>query len=470
MDSDLAFAGVARQAELLRSGDLTSRELVDGYLDRIRRLEPGLNSFRSVYVERALAEADQADARLRAGEERPLLGVPVAVKDNMDVAGDVTGYGTREWREPAKADSEVVRRLRAAGAIVIGKTHLPELAIWPFTESATWGITRNPWSAGRTCGGSSGGSAAAVAAGLAPAALATDGGGSIRIPAACCGAFGIKPQRGRVSLSPLPRHWHGLTALGPIARRVIDAALVLDAIAGQAPGDGEVLPPPSGSFADAARRDPGRLRVAVSYKPPMRAPVKDSVLRPIRETAELLRSLGHDVVEHDPDYGELRTLFGPLWVTGIEEDSRKLLAGTSQLERRTRQMIRMGRLTPPALVAKAKRGVDELVARVAATFDSFDVLLTPALAAPPVAAGRWEGRGAVRTFAGVAAWTPGTATWNLTGQPAAVVPSGFTHDGLPLTVQLVGRPNDEATLFSLSAQIERERPWADARPAAYSAK
>ncbi|HEY3481795.1 MAG TPA: amidase family protein, partial [Streptomyces sp.] len=231
MDSDLAFAGAARQAELLRAGELTSRELVDGYLGRIAEIDPRLNAFRLVYGERALAEADQADARLRAGDSRPLLGVPVALKDNVDVAGDVTCYGTRTPRPAATADSEVVRRLRAAGAVLLGRTHLPELAIWPFTESASWGLTRNPWRADVTTGGSSGGSAAAVAAGLAPVALASDGGGSIRIPSACCGLFGLKPQRGRVSLGPLEDHWHGLSVLGAVARRVEDSALFLDAVA-----------------------------------------------------------------------------------------------------------------------------------------------------------------------------------------------------------------------------------------------
>jgi amidase len=462
---DLAFAGAARQAELLRSGELRSRELAEGYLERIERLEPRLNAFRLVYGERALAEADQADARLRAGDERPLLGVPVAVKDNVDVAGEETCYGTRAPRAAASADSEVVRRLRASGAVLIGKTHLPELAIWPFTESASWGVTRNPWRADRTPGGSSGGSAVAVAAGLVPLALASDGGGSIRIPAACCGLFGIKPQRGRVSLSPLAEHWHGLTSLGPLARRVIDSALFLDAVAGAAPGDAHVPPPPAGTFVEAARREPGRLRVAVSLRPPIAARMDDAALRPVTDTAELLRSLGHEVVEHEPDYGELRTLFGPRWVRGIYDDSRELIAGADQLERRTRQMAALGRLTPPSVVARARRGEAELVARLSSTFGSFDVLLTPALAAPPVEAGRWEGRGALRTFIGVANWTPGTATWNLTGQPAAAVPAGFTSDGLPLSVQIVGRQNDEHTLLALSAQIERERPWDEQRPA-----
>ena len=449
---DLAFTGAARQAELLRGGELSSRELVEGYLERIERLEPALNAFRLVYAERALAEADQADARLRAGDQRPLPGVPVAVKDNVDVAGDVTCHGTRSPRAAAVADSEVVARLRSAGSVLIGRTHLPELAIWPFTESASWGVTRNPWRADRTCGGSSGGSAAAVAAGLAPVALGSDGGGSIRIPAACCGLFGLKPSRGRVSLAPLPDHWHGLTVLGPLARSVLDSALFLDAVA-----DG-------GPFGEAARSEPGRLRVAFSAKPPIKARVADSVSRAVHDTAELLRSLGHEVVEHDPDYGETRTLFGPRWVRGIYDDSRELVADTRQLERRTRQMAAVGRVSSPALIERARRGEEALTARLRTTFDSFDVLLTSTLAGLPVETGRWEGLGALRTFLGVAAWTPGTAIWNVTGQPAAAVPAGFTDDGLPLSVQLVGRPDDERTLLSLSAQIERERPWADRRP------
>jgi amidase len=451
--ADLAYAGAARQAELLRTRELSSRELVEGYLVRIERIEPQLNAFRLVYGERALAEADQADARLRAGDERPLLGVPLAIKDNVDVAGDVACFGTRAPRPAATADSEVVARLRGAGAVLIGRTHLPELAIWPFTESASWGVTRNPWRPDRTCGGSSGGSAAAVAAALAPLALASDGGGSIRIPAACCGLFGLKPSRGRVSLAPLPDHWHGLTVLGPLARSVIDSALFLDAVTDE------------GSFVEAARSEPGRLRVAFSSKQPIASRTAEPVLRALHGTADLLRSLGHEVVEHEPDYGDIRSLFGPRWVRGIYDDSRELVAGTGQLERRTRQMAAVGKITPRALLERAHRGERALVERLRPTFDNFDVLLTTTLAAPPVEAGRWEGMGALRTFLGVAAWTPGTATWNVTGQPAASVPAGFTDDGLPLAVQLVGRPNDEHTLLRLSAQIERERPWADKRPA-----
>src|SRR5947207_1348310 len=230
--SELAYAGIARQAELIAAGELSARELLDVYLARIERFDPLLNAFRVVFAERARLEADQADARRRAGETRPLLGVPVAIKDDIDVAGEVTAWGTNAHGPPAQADAEVVRRLREAGAVIIGKTNVPELTIWPFTESATFGVTRNPWNRQRAPGGSSGGSAAAVAAGLVGAALGSDGAGSIRIPSAWCGLFGLKPQRGRVSVAPRSRAWHGLSVNGVITRVVADTALFHDVASG----------------------------------------------------------------------------------------------------------------------------------------------------------------------------------------------------------------------------------------------
>ena len=236
--SDLAYAGIAKQAELIAAGEIGSRELVDLYLERIERLDPLLNSFKIVFAERARMEADQADARRKAGAssgDRPLLGVPIAVKDEIDVAGEVTAFGTNAREEPAREDAEVVRRLRAAGAVIIGKTNVPELCVWPFTETATFGVTRNPWDRQRTPGGSSGGSGAAVAAGLVGGALAGDGAGSTRIPASWCRLFGLKPQRDRVPLAPLTEGWHGLTVYSMLTRSVADTALFLDVAANPAP-------------------------------------------------------------------------------------------------------------------------------------------------------------------------------------------------------------------------------------------
>src|SRR4051795_8639874 len=244
-DLDLAYAGIARQAELIRSGEVSPVELVELCLRRVERIDQRLNAFRVVFGERALAEARQAEGRVGAGSERPLLGVPVAVKDNLDVAGEYTTMGSHAYGGPAEADSEVVRRLRAAGAIVVGKTMLSELAIFPWTEPSAWGMTRNPWAMdARTAGGSSGGSGSAVAAALVAGASASDGGGSIRVPASVAGLFGLKPQRGRVSLMPDAQHWHGLSQAGAVTRTVLDTALWLDSVAGPATGDAHSAPPP----------------------------------------------------------------------------------------------------------------------------------------------------------------------------------------------------------------------------------
>ncbi len=473
--TDIAFAGIARQAELIAAGELSSRELVELYLRRIERAQPRLNAFRVVFAERALLEADQADARRGAaagrGEAqdsgRALLGVPIAVKDDIDVAGEVTAFGSNAHGGPARADAEVVRRLRAAGAVIVGKTNVPELCIWPFTESATFGATRNPWDLQRAPGGSSGGSAAAVAAGLVGAALGSDGAGSIRIPAAWCGLFGLKPQRGRVPLAPRPRAWHGLSVNGVLARNVADTALFHDVASGPSDVDLDSAPAPPVTFSQAAASAPGRLRIAYSarFPPGVVAKLDGDAARALDETVELLRSLGHEVSQRDPDYG-LGTLAAliPRYIAGVRDDARAM-DHPERLERRTRGMARLGDVIAPALLARALAGEAELARRLNVLFEDHDVLLTPATAAPPPRIGRLQGRGALWTLNAVAGWVPYNGVWNVTGQPAASVPAGFGGDGLPRAVQLVGRPNDETTLLSLAAQIERERPWAQARPA-----
>jgi amidase len=443
---------------------VSSPELVELYLERIGRIDPTLNAFRVVLDERALAEAKQAEARRAAGDERPLLGVPVALKDNVDLAGEVTTHGTGAYGPPATEDAEIVKRLRSAGAVVIGKVHLPELAMFGYTESATWGVSRNPWDTDRTTGGSSGGSAAAVAAGLVGIASASDGAGSIRIPAASCGLFGLKPQRGRVSLMPDPEHWHGLSVAGCVSRTVLDTALFLDVTSGPAPGDADTPPAPGRPFVEAATTPPGKLRIAVSTRPQTPAPVSVPVRGAVRETAELLRSLGHDVRDHDPAYGLVGNSLTPRYLRGIHDDAVKM-ARPQRLERRTRGMSRLGSLFSDRAIARARASEAAHAARINAIFDDHDVLLTAVTAKPPVEVGHWEGLGPMRTLLGNAFTYPFTGVWNVLGQPAAAVPAGFTSDGLPLSVQLVGRPNDEGTLLSLAAQLEAERPWADKRPA-----
>jgi amidase len=451
-DLDLAFTPAARQVELVRSGRVTARRLAETYLDRIDRLDGRLGAYRAVRSDRALEEADAADARIASGESAPLLGLPVAVKDNLGIAGELTTQGTGLAREPEAGDAELVRRLRAAGAVVLGITNMPELALWPHdTSNPTWGPTRNPWDLERSPGGSSGGSAAAVAAGLAAAALGTDGGGSIRVPAACCGLVGLKPQRDRL---PIPHHWHGLTHAGPLTRTVEDAALLVDALSGS-PG-----------LVAAARRDPGSLRVAVSRDTVLPVAVDPALEQALERTATLLRELGHETVERDPDYPELRPHFLARYAHGAWLDARAL-GPVGKLEPRARTMPRLGRLLGRAARRAEARGARH-TARIGRVFDECDVLLVPTTAAPAPALGEGVHRSGLRTFLAASAWGAFTPPWNVTGQPAISLPAGFDEGGVPLGAMLVGRPDDEATIVSLAAQLERARPWTGRTPAAFS--
>jgi amidase len=356
-----------------------------------------------------------------------------------------------------------VRRLREAGAVILGKTNLPELAIIGATESPTWGITRNPWDPERSTGGSSGGSGAAVSAGLCAAAHASDGAGSIRIPAANCGLVGMKPQRGRVSLMPDAQHWHGMSVAGVLTRTVADQALMLDVLSGPADGDAHTPPRPERPFAEAAARAPGRLRVALSFRPAFPVPVDGEIRTAVSSLADVIRSLGHEVTEADPAYNELGTVVIPRYLKGIQHEAESL-PRRHRLQRRTRGFAAWGRLIPQAALDNALRDEARQAARLNQVLDDHDVILSPTTAKPPVAAAEWEGLTAARTMLGMMRAYPFTSQWNATGQPALAIPGGFTAAGLPLGAQLIGRPNDEGTLLSLAAQVEAERPWADRRP------
>src|SRR4051812_28990423 len=343
MSDDVAFAGAARIAEMVRAKEVSPSELVEVYLDRIARLEPELNAYRVVLAEGARADAKRAEERLANGEDAPLLGVPVAIKDNVDYAGEVTTHGTAAYGDPATEDGLVVRRLREAGATILGKTNLPELAIYGFTESPTWGATLNPWDTSKTPGGSSGGSGVAVAAGMCAIAHATDGAGSIRYPAAFNGLFGLKPQRNRISLSPDREHWHGLSVSGCLSRSVLDTALYLDVMSGPERGDLEVPPPFERPLLEAARTSPGKLRIACTTK--TATPVKKApeVLAAYNETVELLRSLGHEVTEAAPPYSRARTDFFPLYFRGIRDEGLSL-PHPELLSDQSMGFVRLGRL------------------------------------------------------------------------------------------------------------------------------
>ncbi|HEU5253497.1 MAG TPA: amidase [Solirubrobacterales bacterium] len=463
---EIAFAGAAKQAEMVRAGEVSPKELVQLSLDRIARLDPELNAFRKVFAEKALLEAEQAEARIKAGEDRPLLGVPIAIKDEIDVAGEVNTHGTDGFDEPARADSEVVRRLREAGAIVVGLTLLPEMAICGFTESATYGVTRNPWNPQRTPGGSSGGSGSAVASGMVPIASAGDGAGSIRIPAACNGLFGLKVSRGRVSLAPNLEGWGGLAVEGCVSRSVLDTALWLDVVSGGS-SEPEAPPAPDRPFVEAVATPPGKLKVAWSTKPPRAAApptVDDNAKGAVADAVELLGSLGHEVAQRDPDWGNIGNNITARFLGGVAETVREV-PHPERLESRTRGFGRLGSILPRSLYEKARttgRAAD--AARVNAIFDDHDVLVMPVMGGTALPVRRWEGKGALQTVLGMSRFYPYCVPWNHLGNPAMAVPAGFSPEGMPLSFQVIGRRGEEATLLSLAAQLEAERPWADARP------
>jgi amidase len=449
-DQGLIFAGPAALAKLVRDKEVKPRELVELSLRRIESLDPQLNAFRLTFGEEALAAADAL-----SDLDAPLAGVPIAIKDDLAVAGQVVTKGSRSYGSPAAEDAEAVRRLRAAGAIPIGITNVPELTIWPWTATEANGITRNPWDPARTTGGSSGGSAAAVAAGMVPAATGSDGGGSIRIPAACCGLVGMKATRGRVPAEH--EQWLDLSVYGGLARTVIDSALMLDVMSGT-----------RDCVEAAARGEPGRLRIAVSRKVPpgLIARLSGEQRDAWEQAGQLLAELGHDVVQRDPPYRMIALEFVQNWTRGIYEDSLTV-PDRSKLERSSRGMATLGRL----VVSERRR--ERLMAKRTATiarmlklWDEFDVLMTPGLARTAIAAEGGFGKATPLAFDVAGRFTPWTPPFNVTGQPAIAIPAGFGSDGLPLSVQLVGKPGAEDTLYALAAEIERARPWAERRPPA----
>ncbi|GAB2679562.1 amidase [Nocardia goodfellowii] len=454
---EIVSAGLREQRELLDRGEVSAAELTEATLRQIG--ESDLNAFSTVLRERARAEAADRDRERVAGADLgPLHGIPIAVKEELDVAGEVTTFGTRANHRPAAADSEVVRRLRAAGAVIVGKTAMPEFGQWPFTESTTHGVTRNPWDRTRSTGGSSGGSAAAVAAGLVPVAIGGDGGGSIRIPAACCGLFGLKTQRGRVPTAPHEHLWWALGVVGPLTRTVYDSALVYDVIRGSTARDRFHAPDPIMSFVAAATRPSTGLRIGYSTKSPVPLAKPDPQhVRAVLDTAELLAGLGHSVSEIDPRYPDPTSAFLPQFFGGVRAEA-ELVDDPALLERRTRETVALGAWARRPVVERAIRHGEVLARKVDRIFETCDLLLTPTIAIRPPRVGVLDGAGSVRALLRSMPMAAYTGLWNVTGHPAASVPSGVGTDGLPLAVQLIGPSNGETTILSVSAQLEAARP------------
>ena len=470
--SDLLFRPAAELAGLVRSGELTSRELVEASLARIEEVNGRLNAWVHVDADGALATAGE----VKAGDERPFCGVPIAIKDlfapvagmPMTQGSDLVGDFTPDY------DSAVVRRLREAGFVPMGKVNSPEFGIPPVTEPRRNGATRNPWDTERTPGGSSGGSSAAVASGTVPVAHGSDGGGSIRIPAACTGLFGLKVARGRISRAPdLGDHF--LSTDGALTRSVADSAAILDVLAGYEPGDATWAPPPERPFADAVREEPGRLHVGLTLDLPVEAELDPVCAQAVRDAGELLQSLGHEVEEFDAPWKDANLLdvFSVLWAAQIAGSVRhgQLVSGTEPTEENIEPLswwlYRQG-LEYTALDLVSATATLQAFARrvISGVWSRFDVVLTPALAQRPVRIGEIDVMGdkPAWEFKKSGQFRPYTALFNISGQPAMSVPLFQGDDGLPLAVQIAGPPVGEALLLSLAAQLEQARPWADRRP------
>jgi amidase len=465
---------VVELAAAIREGQLSPVEITDHYLDRIDRHGDEVGAFYTVTHDLARQEAVKAEkavaqSRRDANAELPpLTGVPIPIKDLNMVAGVRMTMGSTLFQDNiADQDDYAVGALRAAGIVITGKTATPEFGLPCYTETKIGPPARTPWDLTRSAGGSSGGAAAAVAAGLAPAAQGSDGGGSIRIPASVCGLFGIKPTRGRISGGPLIPDLAGLSIDGPLARTVADAALLLDAMTGNHPGDMYTLPPPAPgeTFLAHAGREPGRLRIGRSLQHAVEgAEVHPECVAAYEQASALLAELGHEVEDIEFPFGpDVVPMFETLWYSmatlapigpGQEDE---LLPITRYLRERGQQ-VKAGEL----IFAQAYL---QAVTRAAlGILNHYDAVLSPTLASLPVPVGYFDEVDPVENFERQKRFTPYTALYNVSGQPAVSIPLHWTDDGLPVGIMLAGRMEEEATLISLSAQIEAARPWQDRHP------
>jgi amidase len=492
VDEELAFAPALELAALVRDGQVSSRELVELYLARIDRLDPTLNSFITVAHEQARAAADRADATSGTGEDRPPFhGVPISIKDLTDTAGLRTTLGSAAFRDRVPAvDAPVVRRLRQAGFVVLGKTNTPEFGFGS-TDPVGYGPCRNPWDTERTSGGSSGGAAVAVAAGLSPLSHASDAGGSIRMPASFCGVVGLKPSRGRVSTGPIPNM---LAQDGPISRTVRDAAAMLDAIAGYDAGAPFWAAPPSRPFLDELGRPPRALRVAFTADVPLAQSRPESVAA-VEDVAALLDTLGHQVAAAAPHWPSADPLIetakklaqlageaddaasgpGPGGAAVMQHGAPRALYSVFG----ARFLLIEDQVPSPELLdpllqtflhdlhqlslkeyLAIESGMYLAAEKTLQFFEGYDILVTPTVPYPAPLVSEVRNPDSIYSAEGLFS----TCTWNMTGQPAITLPLSAHDGGLPLGVQLVARPGEEATLLQVAAQLEEARPWSKLRP------
>ena len=458
--TDLAFMPALEQAQLIRRGELSPLELTQLYLDRIEQLDPQLGSFVTVTAEQAIATAKAQTERL-AGDTNdlpPFFGVPIAIKDLTAVEGVRCMYGSLALADHISAhDDAVVTRLKQAGFVILGKTAVSELGSLPYSEPMGMPSARNPWNLQHTPGGSSGGAAAAVAAGLSPIAQGSDGGGSVRGPAFCCGLVGLKPARGRVSAAPMGDHQSGIATNGILARTVSDAAALLDVMAGHVTGDPYWLPDPSASFLQSA------LQPMQSQLPSCRIAYSSEILPigqadadcagAVLETAQRLARLGHQLEPACPDFTGLVEPFLVIWRAGVS------VAGLPPAALSPFNAWLLSQPDTSGDYLRAVGAMQLLSRRIVAFFKDYDALLLPVYLRPAIQIGEWNDLPPAETLQRIIDWIAPCPPANATGQPAISLPTGLTAAGLPIGVQLVGRPADEATILALAAQLMAAHPW-----------
>ncbi|NJO41423.1 MAG: amidase [Cyanobacteria bacterium CRU_2_1] len=463
---DLAFAPALEQAHLIRNKEISPIELTQLYLQRIEQLDPELGSFFTVIADQALEDAKAKTARLATGETNlpPFFGVPTAIKDLSCMAGVRCTFGSKVMKQNiATYDDAATARIKAAGFVVLGKTATSEMGSLPYTEPEGFPPARNPWNLDHTPGGSSGGAAAAVAAGLVPIAHGSDGGGSVRGPAFCCGLVGIKPSRGRVSYAPIGDALNGIATHGSIGRTVADAAALLDVLSGYVTGDPYWLPDPDSRFVDVALQaiqEPAKpLRVAFSSSI---APIGDAdpiCQQAVHDTVHRLEKLGHHLEPGSPDCSDLVEPFKLVWRTGISACGLPLEAMQPMNQWLYEHADSSGDYQ------KAVWAMQMIARRIVAFFNRYDALVLPTYMHPAIRVGEWAELSPFDTLENIIRWIAPCPLANTTGQPAIAIPTGFTDTGLPIGVQIVGRPADEATIIALAAQIEAVTPWSQHRPA-----
>ncbi|MCC0177289.1 amidase [Waterburya agarophytonicola K14] len=465
--TDLAFTPALEQAKLIKERQVTPLELIELYLSRIEKYDPQLGSFYYVAKESAIADARQKTEQISQTVDTrylpPFFGVPIGIKDLKSVANMPITYGIAALKDQiAKYDEGIISKIRQAGFIILGKTATAQLGSFPYTEPEGFAPTRNPWNLDYTPGGSSGGSAAAVAAGLCAIALGGDAGGSIRGPASCCNLVGMKPSRGRISFAPVGDRLSGLGTHGVLARTVADAATFLDVSSGYIVGDPYWLPNPPVSFSNNTQETlpPSKIGFITSLLP-LGKP-DPQCQEAVNKIVHQLEGMGHEVIPQEIDLSALIEPFTKIWASAV---------AASGIPPQALSTMNQWVLTQSGTAGEYVQAVTQMqlfARQIVSLFAQIDILIAPTYMHPAIKIREWADLSPQETYQKIVDWIFPCPAFNVTGQPVINIPTGFDRHGIPLGVQLVGKPNNEANIISLASQLEQAQPWSQQRPQAFS--